>query len=997
MSSRLRAILACVVPLVLLSANPAQPDDAKKPGPPPKSPLTPDEEKKTLHLAPGLRIELVAAEPEIESPVACAYDEKGRLWVVEMRDYPNGPKPGDKPQGRIKLLEDKNSDGRYETAKIFADNLLFANGILPWGDGAIVTAAPHILFLHDTDGDGKEDRREILYEGFVAGNPQLRVSHPILGPDGWIYVANGLRGGEIRRHGKPDAPAIPIGGKDFRFDLINDRAEAIPGPGQFGNTFDRYGNRFVCDNRHHLRHVVFPVDPGKRNPLLAVPSLLHDTAGPADGPLNSGTRVYPLTRNWTTSNLHAGRFTAACGVYIDDGWAVGTGVQQVAFTCEPTGNLVHCEILEPNGATFKSKPWKEGVEFLASTDEWFRPVSLNAHPDGGMVVVDMYRAVIEHPEFMPVELKNRPDLMLGKERGRIWRIIPEGHKSSPVDRLDQWPTQKLIDQLQARGGEWGGNWKRQTAQRLLLTSDDPKVRAALEKTAESVAPSSGGPLIAWLLVAKGKVPKDLIKRMVTSGDDEVQIPAIQLMEATRTPDSPPPSELIDMAVLGVNLPVRFHAAIALGAWDDDLILKPLAHIAFRDAEDKWVRLAIASSSGKRTAKLVLSLLQSEAIQQFTNDGQILLIQELSELVGSKRDVTEISSLLSAAGKEKSAAFQRAVLTGLAEGVSRRGTPFPDFLTKMPDKAAAKLAGEMLAKAGAPATDAKAKEEERLAAIGLLAHSPWENAGKVLTQLHEADDTPPALRLAVIRSLAAHSKPEIAALLLEGWRTYTPSIRTEVLETLIRRPAWASALLDAVEKGTVKPGDIDPVRARRLIASRDKKLASRASKLLKSSLPADRKEVMDKYKAALTMEADAVRGREVFKKTCAACHSVAGIGVRVGPDISDTRTKTAEMLLTDVLNPNASIDGNSISYTVRTLDGKLLTGLIASESDSGITLKGENDKTDTILRADIEEIRSSGLSLMPEGLEKNMTVQEVADVIRFLKDWRYLDGQTPRGK
>ena len=137
----------------------------------------------------------------------------------------------------------------------------------------IVTAAPHILFLKDTDGDGKADQREVLYEGFTAGNPQLRVSHPALGPDGWVYVANGLRGGEVRRAGRPDAKAIPLGGKDFRFDLVNDRAEAIPGMGQFGNTFDRWGHRFVCDNRNHLRHVVFPTDPGKRNPLLVTPPL----------------------------------------------------------------------------------------------------------------------------------------------------------------------------------------------------------------------------------------------------------------------------------------------------------------------------------------------------------------------------------------------------------------------------------------------------------------------------------------------------------------------------------------------------------------------------------------------------------------------------------------------------------------------------------------------------------------------------------------------------
>src|SRR2546426_3195320 len=136
-----------------------------------KSPLSPKEALKHFQLAPGLRIELVACEPQIESPVAMAFDEDGKLWVVEMRDYPNGPAKGEKPAGRIRVLEDKDGDGFYETSTIFADNLLFANGILPWKGGVIVTCAPHILYLKDTDGDGKPDLKEILYEGFAAQNP----------------------------------------------------------------------------------------------------------------------------------------------------------------------------------------------------------------------------------------------------------------------------------------------------------------------------------------------------------------------------------------------------------------------------------------------------------------------------------------------------------------------------------------------------------------------------------------------------------------------------------------------------------------------------------------------------------------------------------------------------------------------------------------------------------------------------------------------------------
>jgi putative membrane-bound dehydrogenase-like protein len=433
-----------------------------------KGPLAPAPARKAFRLAPGLRAEVVAAEPEVESPVALAFDEDGRLWVVEMRDYPNGPAPGRPPEGRIRVLEDRDGDGRYEHSTVFADRLLFANGLMPWKGGVVVTAAPHILYLRDSDGDGQADHREILFEGFAAQNPQLRVSHPVLGLDNWIYVANGLRGGQVRRHGRADAVPVNLSGMDFRFDLVRDRHEAVSGMGQYGNAFDDWGRRFVCDNRHHLRHVVLPHRYLRRNPFLAVPAVLEDTSELELGQAGAGGRVYPLSRNWTTSNLHAGRFTAACGVCIYRGDLLPPEYRGTAFTCEPTGNLVHEEILRPYGATFRSRPARAGVEFLATPDDWFRPVALAHGPDGALYVVDMYRAVIEHPDFMPPELKNRPDLTLGKDKGRIWRIVPEqGKPARARPRLSKAATADLVPLLAHENAWW-----RTTAQRLLLERQD---------------------------------------------------------------------------------------------------------------------------------------------------------------------------------------------------------------------------------------------------------------------------------------------------------------------------------------------------------------------------------------------------------------------------------------------------------------------------------------------------------------------------------------------
>jgi putative heme-binding domain-containing protein len=232
--------------------------------------------------------------------------------------------------------------------------------------------------------------------------------------------------------------------------------------------------------------------------------------------------------------------------------------------------------------------------------------------------------------------------------------------------------------------------------------------------------------------------------------------------------------------------------------------------------------------------------------------------------------------------------------------------------------------------------------------------------------------------------------------MKSWASYTPAVRREVTEALLRQPDRIRFFLDEVEAGRVRPGDLDALRTRQLVNHRLPEIRERARKLLQENLPAERKEVLEKYRAALALRGDAHRGKAVFQKNCATCHRVAGIGVDVGPDIGDTRTKTPEMLLVDILNPNQAIDSNFINYQVVTKSGKVLTGIIVAETSSSITLRRAENQTDTVLRQDIEEIQSTGVSLMPEGLEKTITVEEMADLLNFLKNWRYLDGTVPVG-
>lgn len=1036
-----RAIVISFVAVFGIVANAQQPPQLPQKGSGPGKPLSPQEAQKLFKLDDGLRIELVACEPQIESPVAMQFDPDGRLWVVEMRDYPNGPAKGEKPMGRIRILEDKDGDGFFETSTIWADNLLFANGLLLWKDGAIVTKAPHIVHLRDTKGAGKATQTDILYEGFAEQNPQLRVSHPILGLDGWIYCANGLRGGKAVRSGpqSKEHVVVDLSGMDFKFDPVNlDKYEAITGPGQYGNTFDEWGNRFVCDNRHHLRHVVMENRYIKRNPYLAAPALVEDISVLEDGPLSSGGKVYPLSKNWTTSSLHEGRFTAACGVFIYHGnlldkanpmsrgrkppekndkksgdppgaYAPGSGnsvYRGAAFTCEPTGNLVHMEILTPKGATFSAKPHKQGVEFLATTDDWFRPVFLTHGPEGALYAVDMYRAVIEHPEFMPPELKNRPDLLAGKDKGRIWRIVPKDHKTkTPRPGLSKASIAELVQTL-----EHEEPWWRTTAQRLLLEKDDQAMIKPLTKLLETTKSPHAKILAAWLLHRNGAIKEDHLDRMLQyEKSDRVTEHAIRIAEHYAAK-----SETLRESLRGGfrDARCRFQLTLSLGGIDvgkdEELALCQLIEFpAIQGYKDRWTRLAVLTASPKYskgvfdfTAGLSKRFMKKEDI---SHPDRMALVREMTALAGVEKNPNQyleyIAHLTWSEEPERTAGFRLAGFAGLADGLERRGLTLTKVAEELPEAQQGNYRMKLTAifeEVKNALEDVKSTPDQKLMLTRILSHASWPTAKQTLLPLVEKEPSQ-ELRIAALRALATQQDKEVPAVLMKLWPSAAPSVRREILEAMLRQPARVEVLLDEIEAKRMKASELDPLRTRQLMNHANLKLRERAKKLLADNVPADRAKVLAEYQAALKLKGDAKNGRKVFEKNCATCHRVAGVGVDVGPDIADTRTKTEAAMLNDILVPNAAIDANYVNYVVSTKDGRILTGLLTAETASSITLLRAEKQTDVVLRKDIDEIASTGISLMPEGLEKTINVQEMADLLRFLKDWRYLDGTVPTGK
>src|SRR5262245_57393309 len=576
------------------------------------APKEPAEALKTFKVLDGFRMDLVACEPQLASPVAAAYDEDGRLYVAEMRDYPTPLKPGETPRGRVRLLEDRDGDGVYETATVFAEGLHWPTGIACWDGGVYVTAAPDIWYFKDTDGDGKADVRRKVYTGFVVYNVQALVNGLQWGVDNRIYGVTAANGGDIRPGDQPSATPISVRGRDFRFDPVTGQFEAISGTAQFGNAFDDWYHRFLSANRLVTGHVVLPAHALSRNPFLPVARTVQDFAAEGvDVPLP----MYQISppepwRVVRTERYHAegqklppsemvvtGIFTSGTGITIYRGAAYPEHYLGQAFVGNVAGNLVHRRALEPRGGTFTARRTDEKCEFVSSTDNWFRPVNFVNAPDGTLHVIDMYREVVEHPWSIPDDIKAHLDLESGQDRGRIYRLTSPGFTLPKPPRLSRATTAELVATL-----ENPNSWWRETAQRLLYQRRDPAAVGPLRRLArESRFPLARVHALGTLHGLGALETVDIVGALRDPAAG-VREQAVQFAEP-RLEKTPELAAAVRAAADDTDARVRFQTAIALGVLPDDAATAALIRIARCDATDVWARLAVLSSSAERSDAL----------------------------------------------------------------------------------------------------------------------------------------------------------------------------------------------------------------------------------------------------------------------------------------------------------------------------------------------------------------------------------------------------------
>lgn len=952
--------------------------------PPPKSPA---EGLASIQAPRGYKVELVASEPLVEDPVAFDWGPDGRLWVVEMRDYPNGVTwngPGDPlnaPGGRVKLLTDTDGDGRFDKASLFLDDIPFPNGIKVWRKGILVSAAPSIFYAEDTDGDGRADKRETLFEGFNPGNQQHRTNGLRWGLDNWLYQANGDSGGQVKS--VKTGVTLNISGRDLRIRPDTGELETQAGQTQFGRNRDDWGNWFGGNNANPMWHYVLEEHYLRRNPHVASPENRHHVSvQPGASP------VFPLSRTLSRYNDFnmSNRFTSACSpeVYRDT-WlfpADASGGNHV-FICEPVHNLVHREWMTPQGLTFTSRRLEEEREreFLASSDNWFRPVMARTGPDGALWIADMYRAVIEHPEWIPQAWQRKLDLRAGTDRGRIYRVVRDDSPPRKLPRLDQLDTLALVAALDHANG-----WQRDMVQQMLLWRADKQAVAPLQQLAQD-SPRAEARLHA-ICTLDGLAGFDgLTAAVVTRALDDphagVRRHAVRLAERWLSQTNID-SQLVAALVRRIDdgdEPVRLQLAYSLGAWDERG--SPyLAKLALSHAEDPYFTAAVLSSLQAKNLRTVIARVMAES-QGRPPERLIEQLLTIATALGDRDAVREtVISLLKPVDPkaDRFAPWQFAALAGLFDALERRKTSPASVL----DADSLAQLQRVLALARSTASDEQAAPADRLAAIRLLgagAGGPEDvrRLAELLTPRQPSD-----LQSAVVAALGRRRPSNLVELLAAGWSSHSPSLRGQILDALLSRDESAQGLMAAIERGQIPAAQIDARRRQQLLAHKNETIRERAAKLLAAASEPARAQVLEQFRSALTLTGDATRGKLAFAKRCVNCHRLDGVGHLVGPDLASLTNKSPDSLLAAMLDPNRAIEDKYLDYTVVTEDGRTLTGLLASESGTSVTLLGQEGKTNVVLRTDIETLRSTGKSLMPEGIEKDVTPQDLADLIAYLR-------------
>jgi putative membrane-bound dehydrogenase-like protein len=962
---------------------------------------TPEEARAKMSVPEGYEVRCFAHEPMVQNPVAMTWDHRGRLWVVEAYEYPEGselpapfggeakddqyhplPKTGDKiPRDRVIILEDTDNNGEADKRTVFVEGLNLASAILCGDNGIYIGQQPHLLHFRDDNGDDKPDAWRVCLTGFGREDTHELVNSFTWGPDGWLYMTHGVfTNSKVRRPGQPES-------EGFKFDAGIGRARPMSRDKEakwefevfadgtsnpWGCDYDAAGNFFVsaCVIDHF-----FHMAPGG----------IYVRQG--------GAPENPYSYELLPSIVKHKHFRAAyAGIQIYQGGRYPADTHGHAFIGNIHDNAIHEEVLTPVGATFKCEPRRD---FLRANDGWFRPVSTQTGPDGFLWVMDWCD---KYPCYQ--NAKANPE-GVDRERGRIWRVVVQDDQAKATRSQTDLDLKKLAATDLVKTLEHPNNWMRRMARRMLVERQDPSAKAQLTRLVQSRASIPLRVESIWTMSVLNLLNHgntELSEVFVTDPNPSIQLAVIRAKGEAGPSDMPTPSWLDRVAKSPDPL---VQAAVAVAARQLAGMALTVDQLDVAAADPKEIVTPILISNPKADARLAFSVwmavehdfaINSKAASRWLAD-LAPTTQPLSRVLSHKAmrrlcDTRKAENLdLAVEFCDKIAAHDILLahaLDGLVKGqeggVIKPVKDVSASLTKWRSSANAdvrKHAQTLAVLWGDEAAvqemisalnDASKPEKDRIAVLPSLRKVKTDAVKEGLKPLL-APSTSTTLGVAAIRAAADLGGDDFIAPLITQAASKDANIRVAALEALSSRTTWTKAMLEAIAEGQVgASGFPAPVR-RALATSKDKALRDLAFKVLgawQDSSEDVKSLIAAKKQACLTGEPDLANGKLIFTGTCMVCHEFHGGGQKVGPDLIGSGRSNLDAILANVIDPNQIIGNGYENFTVSTKDGRTLAGRVVEDTPSHVKLLGAGGASQIVPRDQIATLTNTKQSLMPMG-------------------------------
>lgn len=993
--------------------------------------LSPMEAAARMTVPDGFRVNLAAGEPLVHQPIAFTMDHRGRLWIAEAYTYPNRAPDG---QGRDKIviLEDVDGDGSFEKRKVFIEGLNLISGLELGFGGVWVGAAPYLMFIPDRDGDDKPDRADrnetkptvkfprdvppgatVLLDGFGWQDTHETLNSLIWGPDGWLYGCHGVfTHSKVGKPGTDDADRQGLNAGVWRYHPTRHTFEVFAHgtSNPWGVDFNDKGQAFITACViPHLWHMIQGgryhrqggqhFNPHTYDDIKTIADHLHYVGKITDHAWWGHEPHAP------SDTLAAGGGHAHCGamIYLGDNWPEKYHNQ--IFMHNVHGNRVNECVLEPAGSGYVGR---RAPDTLIANDRWFRGINLKYGPDGAVYLIDWYDKNACH--------RTTPEIW-DRTNGRVFRISYQGPNSkslSLADRkneLSKLATGKPEELVELLGNR--NEWFVRMARRRLQETDNAARQKPPANSPSAVEPISTRLMqecqkatsvadklrFLWTAHAIGGVDSARLLELLDAGgpDSEyLRAWAIQLELEDRDFSDAFHAKLLSLAKVDPSPVVRLYLASSLQRMPLDTRWELATNLAAHaeDSDDHnlplvlWYGIEPLVEVNPKQAIELAKTARMERIRRFivrraaaTTPSLELAVEWLKE-----SNETGIENLildeLRVAFEGRVNVAQPASWTQAFEKLQKSNDD--DVRNKTDQIAIAFGDKRILPRMRKVLADANAGTEQRQRALDLIVKGRDPDAAPTLLAVLDVA----AVRGSAIRALAAYDDPVIASKILNRYGELPDSEKRDAINTLVSRTSFASKLFDAIEQGSVPRTDVHAYHVQQMLGFQDDALAKRIATVWGEvrATAQDKLVLIARHKAELKPSrlrlADLSNGRRLFVKTCSSCHVLFGEGGKVGPDITGSNRANIDYILENILDPSALVGKDYQTTIVVTNDGRVITGLRQKETESAVTLRTIND-TVVVAKADIDEMKLSPQSLMPEGQLNQLSADEQRDLIAYL--------------